>query len=125
VRVKHGHPTPLTDGDSDSQPQSLVCSQVPLEAAQLSIDFDAPADELWLSLLCEDLLSMLHSGLASFVHLIVVPPVLRLDFPQRVELAVSASTDCVFLHALQIAAMILMLVVIESDAEFLSLWLGA
>ena len=68
---------------------------------------------------------MLHSGLASFVHLIVVHPVLRLDFPQRVELAVSASTDCVFLHALKIAAMILMLVVIESDAEFLSLWLGA
>jgi len=90
---------------------------VPLEAAQLSIDFDAPADELWLSLLCEDLLSMLHSKLAAFVHVIVVPPVLRLVFPQRVELAVSASTDCVFLHALRIAAMILMLVVIESDVE--------
>jgi len=68
---------------------------------------------------------MLHSGLASFVHLIVVPHVLRLVFPQRVELASRGSLLFVFLHALKIAAMILMLVVIESDAEFLSLWLGA
>jgi len=64
---------------------------------------------------------MLHISHSSSRDLHDAVPLLLLDFPQRVELAFPSWPDDVFLHALQIAAMILMLVVIKSDAEQLVL----